>query len=261
LRKEGEGLNTPLTNHQIMSSSLRNAVKRKTHKERAQPSGRKRLGLLEKKQDYKLRADDYAFKRKRIEALRRKAELRNEDEFYFGMVNTRTRNGVHDHQAEDLTASVSQDALKLIRTQNRAYLETTLKRERRKMERMREGLHFIGTDGGGESTHTIFVDDKQDDLAELLNTVPELVHAAPHNRLTKDQLRTLDLTTTTNKTTTTDKAYGQLEQQMKRVDVLKSSLDHVDLKRKLMGKGRRVKVKEGEGDAPPVFRWHNERKR
>ena len=33
-------------------SSLRNAVKRVEHKERAQPASRKKLGLLEKHKDY-----------------------------------------------------------------------------------------------------------------------------------------------------------------------------------------------------------------
>ena len=35
-------------------SSLRNAVKRVTHKERAQPAARKRFGLLEKHKDYEV---------------------------------------------------------------------------------------------------------------------------------------------------------------------------------------------------------------
>ena len=69
-------------------SSLRNAVKRSTHKERAQPAARKHLGLLEKHSDYKKRADDYKKKTARLKTLTRKAAERNQDEFYFAMTKT-----------------------------------------------------------------------------------------------------------------------------------------------------------------------------
>ena len=42
-----------------MVASLKNAVHRKTHKERSQPAARRKLGLLEKKKDYRLRAADF----------------------------------------------------------------------------------------------------------------------------------------------------------------------------------------------------------
>jgi U3 small nucleolar RNA-associated protein 11 len=63
-------------------SSLRNATKRRTHKERAQPTARSHLGLLEKHSDYKLRADNFHKRKDRIKALTRKAAERNEDELY-----------------------------------------------------------------------------------------------------------------------------------------------------------------------------------
>ena len=48
--------------HRSIMSSLRNAVKRVTHKERSQPRARNHLGLLEKKKDYQRRAKDFHFK-------------------------------------------------------------------------------------------------------------------------------------------------------------------------------------------------------
>jgi hypothetical protein len=71
-------------------SSLRNAVKRRTHKERSQPAHRKSLGLLEKKKDYVKRAKDHHKKMDRLRALQEKASMRNPDEFYFKMKNSRT---------------------------------------------------------------------------------------------------------------------------------------------------------------------------
>lgn len=58
-------------------------------------ANRKKLGLLEKHKDYVERARDYHRKEDALNVLRNKARDRNPDEFYFKMVNTETRNGVH----------------------------------------------------------------------------------------------------------------------------------------------------------------------
>jgi len=54
-------------------SSLRNAIKRVAHKERSQPSWRKKLGLLEKHKDYVIRAKDYNKKKAYLNTLKVKA--------------------------------------------------------------------------------------------------------------------------------------------------------------------------------------------
>jgi U3 small nucleolar RNA-associated protein 11 len=74
-----------------MSTSLRNVVQRRNHKERGQLASREKLGLLEKKKDYLQRAKDYHGKQKRLKALREKALFRNPDEFYYKMINTQTK--------------------------------------------------------------------------------------------------------------------------------------------------------------------------
>ena len=52
-----------------MSSSLRNSLHRRNHKERSQLSHRQRVGILEKHKDYVLRARDYHSKQDRIKRL------------------------------------------------------------------------------------------------------------------------------------------------------------------------------------------------
>ena len=85
----------------------------------ARRAGRRRLGLLEKKKDYKRRADDFHRKEKALQVrallcrrqvqpspglsrppllpqvLQRKAEERNPDEFHFAMQHAQTKQGVH----------------------------------------------------------------------------------------------------------------------------------------------------------------------
>lgn len=74
-----------------MTSSLRNSIHRRSHKERSQLAHRAKLGLLEKHADYVKRARDYHSKQDRLTRLRQKAAERNKDEFYFSMTKERTR--------------------------------------------------------------------------------------------------------------------------------------------------------------------------
>ena len=73
-----------------MTSSLRNSLHRRNHKERSQLAHRSKLGILEKHKDYVQRARDYHSKQDRLNHLRQKAAERNQDEFYFSMVKEKT---------------------------------------------------------------------------------------------------------------------------------------------------------------------------
>ena len=100
-------------------ASLRNAVKRVTHKERAQPKSRMKLGLLEKHKDYVERAKDFHKKADYLKVLRKKASERNPDEFYHHMHNIKLKNGKH-HEIHD--GSLDQDTVKLLKTQDMRYI-------------------------------------------------------------------------------------------------------------------------------------------
>ena len=113
----------------MSATTYRNGIRRREHKERAQPTARAHLGLLEKHKDYVKRAKNFHEKEARIKNLRYKAENRNPDEFYFKMYNEKTKGGVHD--AKNANADMSADELKLLKSQDRSYLRTVRRKEER----------------------------------------------------------------------------------------------------------------------------------
>ena len=75
----------------MSATAFKNAVRRREHYERHQPAAREHLGLLEKHKDYSQRAQNYHSKEKRLKELRKKAQNRNPDEFYYKMLSTETK--------------------------------------------------------------------------------------------------------------------------------------------------------------------------
>mmetsp|Transcript_16781 Transcript_16781/g.31799 ORF Transcript_16781/g.31799 Transcript_16781/m.31799 type:complete len:289 (-) Transcript_16781:102-968(-) len=185
-------------------SSLRNAVKRVTHKERSQPTHRAHLGILEKKKDYKIRSNDYHKKQDMITNLRRKAAMKNPDEFYFGMNSSGIHEGRHrkleEAKQKEKAAEIGKDAIKIMITQDLSYIRMQAMKDLRKIERMRSSLQYLGDNPTTMSSedvidkkrrHTVFVDTREKadnfDVAEHFSTVPELAGRS-FNRPRKETL-------------------------------------------------------------------------
>ena len=257
-------------------ASLRNAVKRKTHKERAQPAHRAKFGLLEKAKDYRLRARDYRRKKGRLRVLKKKAEFRNPDEFYFSMKKQKTRNGVHvgGNNGEILNAPISADVLKIMKTQDSSYVQTKINEEASQIEKLQSNLAFL-SEGNLGNKHTIFVDSREEidnfSPTKYFDTVEELSGRA-YNRPRKKTLADAKVRGTEENEILhrrqmkkikkrRERVYRELNERIEREEKLQSVAQQLDLQKNLGGKGRRKKVKDGEGDAPPVYRWKRQRKR
>lgn len=161
------------------ASTMRNAIKRITHKERAQPSDRKRFGLLEKHKDYVVRSKDYKNKQNTLKGLRNKALERNPDEFYFGMHNSRVIDGKHREIKKNV---LSQEVLNDMKTKDMGYIVYKKEKLNKKIEKLKNNMHLIGENK--PKSHTIFVDNEEEleefDAAEHFGTAPELLERV-HN--------------------------------------------------------------------------------
>ena len=188
-------------------------MKRIAHKERSQPQGRKHLGILEKKKDYKKRADDYHRKEDRIKVMQQKASMRNPDEFYFGMNKTQMKDGKHQVAVDNDRSNLSHDVIRLMKDQDLSYVRMQKQKDSKKVDRLKSSLHLmgvgedgdaIGRSGGGAGNganskkrkHTIFLDNAEDaknfNVAEHFDTLPEIANRA-YNRPRISKLRQIAL--------------------------------------------------------------------
>jgi U3 small nucleolar RNA-associated protein 11 len=151
-------------------SSMRNAVQRRNHKERAQPLEREKWGLLEKRKDYKLRAADHREKKAKLKILSQKARDRNPDEFSFKMMSSQVDK--HGRKVADRgNKALSVDVVKLLKTQDAGYIRTMLQVTRKEREELEKKLVMeeqgeVRAFKDGESVrhgkHRVFVDNEEE---------------------------------------------------------------------------------------------------
>ncbi|KAI1288975.1 U3 small nucleolar RNA-associated protein 11 [Xylaria venustula] len=152
-------------------SSLRNAVNRRVHRERDQLQDRKnRYGLLEKHKDYRLRAQDHNRKKAQLKSLRKKAEDRNEDEFYFGMLSRKGPATVLSSGSKKWDGTVAGDrgnktldidVVRLLKTQDMAYIRSVRNVAMKEVRTLEERVIALGGDVDSS------LDENEDDEDDL----------------------------------------------------------------------------------------------
>ena len=265
-------------------SSLRNAVKRIAHKERSQPQARAHFGILEKKKDYRQRAQDFHRKQDRIQAMRRKASMRNPDEFYFGMNNAEIHDGRHrkTQRARQEENGIAPETVRLMKDQDLSYVRLQKQRDARKVEKLKTSLHYLGVQVEEKRKHTIFVDSQQDadnfDVAKHFGTVPELAGrsfnrprvetletAARDESLTeKELLKQVKIAKRTAKKVARARAsaYREMEARQKRMEAMAMAVAHLETEKLVStSKGRKRKIQEAQDGMPAVYKWRRKRLR
>ncbi|CAG5019087.1 unnamed protein product [Parnassius apollo] len=251
-------------------SSWKKAAKanQKTHKERHQPESRKHLGLLEKKKDYKKRAEDYHEKGETLKLLRKRTLDKNPDEFYFHMVNSRVKDGVHHEIEKEDEHTVEQ--LKLMQTQDIKYVNMKRTMESRRIERLQSQLHMTDVADKTSNTHIFFVDEeeaKDFDLAKRLDTHPSLLNRKSNrprlSDLNKISLPEVDEKVIKEAKKAKEKTYKELSKRIEREKQLTVVQQKMELKRHLHDAKimKPKRVRKGTTVSAPVYKFQYMRKK
>lgn len=236
-------------------------MKRKTHKERAQPAARKRLGLLEKKSDYRLRSRDYHRKQDTITGLKNKASNKNPDEYYFKMNSSQTLNGIHMLKRDN---TKDFKTLKTFKKQDLGYLSMKSLQEGKKIERLQATLQGVtGTlDSERPNKRVIFADNGEDAKQKAAALYAD---EDKEEEGTEEEKRfRRRIASKLNKAHR--KTVAELETRKERKEALEGVVKKLTSQKNLMGKGVRTKivVKDRFGDedkSKTTYKWKQERKK
>lgn len=240
-------------------------VQKKQHRERSQTQDRARLGLLEKKKDYRLRAADFHKKQAALKLLKQKAAAHNPDEYYHAMTRKRTDDrGII--VTERGNQALSNDQVKLLKSQDANYIRTMRLNEMMKIKKQKDSLDF-----GALGKHTVFVDSAEEQRnfkpEEYFQTDASMVNRR-ENRLRINQLENSEKLIKQqfgdqNARDELDKAklneYKLLKSRLERETKLREVEAEMELTRELMKKGNKKKLTDNEGNV--TFKWKTQRKR
>ncbi|KCV69436.1 hypothetical protein H696_03865 [Fonticula alba] len=246
---------------------------RRPYRERPQLPGRRKLGMLEKKRDYTVRARDHQQKRDRLKKLEQAARLKNVDEFTYGMINAQMKGGVHKFAERD--ENLTEEEKKLIGTQDATYMQLRVSQEQKKIERLRENLHFVDVvtkKRAEDSGKAVFLSKEEarqlaaasklgdTELKKTLKAMVSATGAADSSDtsdvedvvLSDDEQETLPTSITNlgdlkSIVRARDRAYAELQARVNRVEKIKSIKNEVDTRRGLQAAQSRLRGHAGGG--------------
>jgi len=147
-----------------MLKNIKKYIPRRKYRERGQIERRKRLGFLEKKKDYKIRAEDYHEKEKKYKNLKEAARTRNPDEFYHKMIKAKIIDGEHVQFPDDKNLEqklvTNTQFINLVN-----FKKSQLEKEAEKMK-ARLQLNKNIFEGGNKNIHTLYYEDEDEFLEE-----------------------------------------------------------------------------------------------
>uniref|UniRef100_A0A6V7K4F7 U3 small nucleolar RNA-associated protein 11 n=1 Tax=Bracon brevicornis TaxID=1563983 RepID=A0A6V7K4F7_9HYME len=252
-------------------SSWKKAAKagQKTHRERHQPEYREHLGLLEKKKDYKLRANDHNEKKATLKLLRKRALNKNPDEFHFHMINSKIQDGVHREKVKPEDHTPQQ--IKLMETQDLKYIAYKRNIETKAVDRMQSELHMLDVANVTQNKHVFFIDSDEDekefDLAKRLDTHPALldrkINRPRLGDLEKMNLPELDDETIAKLEQKKHMSYVELGKRVERERQLSIVQQKLEIERALKNKNvdKPKVVRKASKDAAPIYKWKFQRNR
>jgi U3 small nucleolar RNA-associated protein 11 len=208
--------------------------------------------------DFVVRAKDYHKKQDHIKKLKKKADDRNIDEFYFKMNKTEVAGGIHKDIKEDSSLDIA--TVKLLKTQDLGYIIHKKAIDDKKIEKLTKNLHFIGDKK--PKNHIKFMETEE----EFEETKKEIEKIQVDVEKDDDQTNKILLKMKKNINRDIKKSYSELKQRINRSEKIKNVLDHLQMQRNIMGKGTKRKIttvndNDENNRKPPVYKWKRERTR
>lgn len=136
-----------------MNSNKWKSPFQRAKRERQQPAARAHLGFLEKKKDHIRRAKIFHEKERELDDLRRAAELRNPNEFYFSMI-TDMKTKPMQTKTKPLDEFTKEQRI-LLETRDMTYVQSKMQTQRNKLEKLRLGLPIEGRKGSIKIYRTV----------------------------------------------------------------------------------------------------------